>query len=122
MNNVVNMDGTPHVVAEFGSHGKRQQLETKMENLQRMLGARYEHIDKLLQQVDKIEGECNGLEIKYNKLLVDYGTRVGPENVDPKYLDFSTAIEFKMNDEGIIEMRVKLDSETLAKGNNDDAA
>ena len=107
MTNIHNLDGSKHSVLEFKSHGKRQQLEIKMGNLQRMLEARYNHINELLEKVEKIEKECTGFETKYNKIIVEYAERIGAENVDPKWSDFSTALEFKMDEHGVINMLVR---------------
>ena len=109
MNNIIDIK-TGNVV-QFPVHGKRQQLEIKLTNLQRMLDARYKHLNEILEEMNKIEKSCDNLETKYNKILLDYGKRIGPENVDREYLDFSTAIEFVTDEHGNIVMKLKVEEE-----------
>ena len=111
MTNIFNIKtGKPHEVADFGSHGKRRQLEIKMDNLKRMLSARYKHLDKLILKIDKIEAECKDFETKYTTILLGYAERIGVENVDPEYLDYTNAIKFEQDERGIIKIVLDLDA------------
>ena len=112
MTNVFNIKtGKPHEVADFGSHGKRRQLEIKMNNLKRMLSARYKHLDKLILKIDKIEAECVDMETKFTKILLGYAERIGPENVDSEYLDYTNAIKFEQDENGNITMVLDMEAD-----------
>ena len=111
MTNVFNIkDGSDHTPTDIGSHGKKRQLEIKMDNLKRMLSARYKTIDKLLEQLDKIEQDCKGLETKYNIIIMDYGKRIGVSAVPAEYLDYTTAIKFEQDENGTIIMALDTDA------------
>jgi hypothetical protein len=87
------------------SKSKVSVLEAKMKGLQRMLNARYEHLRELDETIETVTAECTDLEDKYDILISGYGDRIGPENIDPSYLEYTNCIEFVHDELGNIHIQ-----------------
>jgi hypothetical protein len=91
--------------AKARSKSKVSVLETKMKGIQRMLNARYEHLRELDETIETVTAECTDLEGKYDILISGYGDRIGPENIDPSYLEYTNCIEFVHDELGNIHIQ-----------------
>lgn len=89
MSNVIDFPTDKVRKAENNKLNKYQQ---QMTNLARMLDARYEHLQDLANVMNKIAKECDKYEKQYETILKEYSKRIGPQNVEIKFYDYSSEI------------------------------
>jgi len=67
-------------------------LETRMTGLQKLLRTRYRERARLLRELAKLEVDTSQTEATYDKNLKEYAERVGPENVEKCWLNYTKNI------------------------------
>lgn len=99
-------------VIEFPNKPKKplrgaESMERELNTLQRALNARFDRINKAQEQILTAEKEIDKLQTTYDKILKQYATKIGSENVAMKYIDYATSIKFEHADDGSIEIRIE---------------
>lgn len=86
---------------------KFTELETKMNQVIKLLDMQHAHIKEQYAKLRAMEAECGRTEQKYNQLLIDYAERKGAENVSLKYMNYGSNIKTTLNPEGGITLEIE---------------
>lgn len=78
----------------------KTRLERGLNELQKMLKMRHRLIKECTQKLLQLEQSAKQAQVEYDKKLLEYSERIGPENVPLKYIDYSTNVVYEVNNEG----------------------
>ena len=86
-------------------------LVNRMEEAIEEIDYMYHALQRAIEVQDKIEVTLATVEDSFNEALRRYAAIVGVENIPVKYLEYSTNVEVRINDQGEFEILYKEDEE-----------
>lgn len=94
-------------VIQFPKNPRVVGLHTKLHTMMKPLDAVHREIKAINLQLQKAKTRANTMQDEYDKVLLDYAQRVGPENVTTREAEYGTAVKIRFNDSGEIETYVE---------------
>ena len=79
-------------VIQFPLERKVENIATEINTLQGQITERFENLTKLFVASRELEKECGELQVRYDSLVMQYASAIGPENIPTGMLEYCTQV------------------------------